>query len=88
MTHTAIWAAIDALADKNNMTTSRLAQISGMDVTSFNPSKRFTRGGKPRWPSIGSLLKILAATGTTLAEFVEMIPETTDMEHTTAPKAE
>ena len=74
MTHDAIWAAIDELARQRGLSISRLAQISGMDTTSFSRSKRFTRGGKPRWPSFGSMIKVLQATNTTWAEFIAMIP--------------
>lgn len=51
MTHEDIWQAIDRLAMANNMSCSGLARCSGLDPTTFNKSKRWTRDGKPRWPS-------------------------------------
>ena len=74
MTNDAIWAAIDCLAAIHGMSCSRLAQISGLDTTAFNKSKRYTRGGKPRWPSFGSVAKVLQATNTTWEQFVGLIP--------------
>lgn len=69
MTHEGVWQAIDMLARKNKMSCSKLAVRSGLDATTFNKSKRFSTFGQPRWPSMQSISKILAATSTTPAEF-------------------
>jgi len=39
LTHKQIWAAIDELAEHVSMSASGLARNSGLDPTSFNPSK-------------------------------------------------
>ncbi|MFZ1815382.1 MAG: helix-turn-helix transcriptional regulator [Rhizobiaceae bacterium] len=76
LSHEGIWAAIDALAEKNRLTASALARSSGLDPTSFNKSKRVTGSGRPRWPSTESISKALKATRTSLEEFLEMVPDT------------
>ncbi len=82
MTHSDIWAAIDKLASEHNMTCSGLARCSGLDSTTFNKSKRWTKEGKPRWPSTQSLAKILASTGSNIEEFAKFLPRNnSDMEH-------
>ena len=63
LTHSDVWAAIDALADRHGLSASGLAKRSGLDPTTFNRSKRTTRGGRPRWPSTESISKAMAATG-------------------------
>lgn len=73
LTHKQIWAAIDELASRANMSASGLARNSGLDPTSFNPSKRFTSEGRERWPSTESIAKILKATGTSISDFMEII---------------
>lgn len=73
LTHKQIWAAIDELANQSNMSASGLARNSGLDPTSFNPSKRFTNEGRERWPSTESIAKILKATGRSLSDFMEII---------------
>lgn len=54
------------------MSPSGLARRSGLDPTTFNKSKRIAREGKPRWPTTESIAKILAATDSTLADFVTL----------------
>ena len=75
LTHEWIWRAIDLLASRHGLTPSGLARKADLDATTFNPSKRFTPEGRPRWPSTESIAKILAATGTSLDEFVELQSE-------------
>lgn len=69
LTHDWIWAAIDTLARRSGLTPSGLARLAGLDPTAFNPSKRMTAEGRPRWPSTESIAKVLAATGTPLNAF-------------------
>ena len=71
-THEQIWRSIDLLAKRCGLSTSGLAKKAGLDPTSFNKSKRLSPEGKERWPSTESLSKILAATGTSMDEFVEL----------------
>lgn len=73
LTHPHIWRAIDALAARHNMSSSGLAKLAGLDPTTFNKSKRGSAGGKLRWPSTESIAKILAATTTTLDDFVALV---------------
>ncbi len=69
MRHRDVWRAIDALAAKHELTTSGLARLAGLDPTSFNPSKRESRDGRPRWPSTESLALALQAVGVGLDDF-------------------
>ena len=73
LTHAQIWRAVDALAERHGLSPSGLAKRAGLDPTSFNKSKRGDASGKLRWPSTESISKILAATGTSLADFVTLI---------------
>lgn len=75
LTHTQIWSAIDKLAKRDRMSASALARNSGLDPTTFNPSKRFTTSGRERWPSTESIAKILRSTGTTVTEFMELVTD-------------
>jgi phage repressor protein C with HTH and peptisase S24 domain len=71
MTHNEVWNAIDQFAHAHNMTCSGLAKYSGLDPTTFNKSKRFSKYGQPRWPSTGSIAKILSATGCNINDFLK-----------------
>ncbi|WP_314090155.1 helix-turn-helix transcriptional regulator [Shinella sp. M31] len=68
--HDRIWAAIDALAERNRLSPSGLARRAGLDPTSFNKSKRQGVDGRQRWPSTESIAKVLDATGTSIDEFL------------------
>jgi phage repressor protein C with HTH and peptisase S24 domain len=76
LTHTQIWTALDRLAALAGLSPSGLAKKSGLDPTTFNKSKRITHDGRARWPSTESVAKALAATGTPIDIFVELIEET------------
>lgn len=73
LTHEDIWRAIDRLAELNGYSPSGLAKKGGLDPTSFNKSKRFSRDGKPRWPSTESLSKVLGVTDSTLSDLLSLI---------------
>ena len=73
LTHGKIWTAIDALARRYGLSPSGLAKRAGLDATAFNPSKRVTNEGRPRWLTTESLAKVLSATGATLDEFVDLL---------------
>ena len=75
LTHAQIWLAIDRLAERAELSPSGLAKKAGLDPTTFNKSKRITPDGRARWPSTGSVAKSLAATGTTLDQFVALISD-------------
>src|SRR3954469_10041823 len=70
--HGDVWRGIDRLAAKHGLAASGLAQRAGLDPTAFNPSKRITREGRPRWPSTESVAKILAVTGESFSSFVQL----------------
>ncbi len=74
LSHSHIWAAIDALAVRLNTTPSGLARLAGLDSTSFNRSKRMSpeTPPRPRWPSTESLAKLLEAAGMRFSEFARL----------------
>ncbi len=78
MTHKDVWLAIDKLARKNKLSCSKLAVSSGLDATTFNKSKRYSVFGKPRWPSMQSISKILESTSTTPSEFARFLENEDD----------
>lgn len=73
LTHDQIWSAIDALAVRQGLTASALARKAGLDPTTFNKSKRVTADGRLRWPSTESVAKCLAATETSIEDFVALL---------------
>lgn len=83
LTHQQVWHAIDALAERHNLSVSGLAKIAGLDPTTFNKSKREATDGKQRWPSTESIAKILRATGSQLEEFVALIASGNESSPTT-----
>jgi phage repressor protein C with HTH and peptisase S24 domain len=70
LSHERIWAAIDTLAARYDLSASGLARKAGLDPTTFNRSKRVGVDGRPRWPSTESISKILEATGEQLEAFL------------------
>lgn len=74
LSHGEIWRAIDALAERFDMTPSAMARMAGLDPTSFNRSKRGSveTDGRARWPSTESLAKLLEATGVNFSEFAAL----------------
>ncbi len=75
MNHYQVWHAIELFAKAHGLSCSGLAKRSGLDPTSFNKSKRFSRYNQPRWPSMSSIAKILDATGATIMDFCKFIVE-------------
>lgn len=73
LSHSQIWAAIDALGERYGLTPSGLARKAGLDPTTFNRSKRETPEGRQRWPSTESIAKVLQATGASLDEFMALV---------------
>lgn len=73
LSHAAVWAAIDALAERHSLSVSGLAKRAGLDSTAFNKSKRLSADGRPRWPSTESISKIIEATDATLDEFLRLV---------------
>lgn len=75
LTHAQIWRAIDRLAERHGLSASALARRAGLDPTSFNRSKREQPDGRSRWPSTESIAKILAATSTSLDDFMGLLDD-------------
>lgn len=73
LTHDHVWRGIDRLAQTNGYSASGLAKKAGLDPTAFNKSKRHSPDGKPRWPSMESIAKILSVTGASLSEFERLM---------------
>lgn len=73
MNHYQIWHAIELFAREHGLSCSALAKRSGLDPTTFNKSKRFSKYEQPRWPSTCSIAKILNATGSQPQDFFKFI---------------
>jgi phage repressor protein C with HTH and peptisase S24 domain len=73
MKHEDVWRAIDTLAAEHGWSASGLAKRSGLDATTFNPSKRRMPDGRARWPSTESVAKVLGATGASLESFTSLV---------------
>ena len=73
MKHDDIWRALDTLAAEYGLSVSGLAKRSGLDPTTFNPSKRRMPDGRNRWPSTESVAKVLDATGASLEAFTALV---------------
>jgi CheY-like chemotaxis protein len=71
--HESLWDGVERVAARQGWTLSRLASIAGLDPTALNRSKRFGSDGKPRWPSMATVAKLLTATNIPLSEFCRMI---------------
>jgi phage repressor protein C with HTH and peptisase S24 domain len=73
MKHADIWRALDTLAAEHGLSASGLAKKSGLDPTTFNPSKRIMPDGRARWPSTESVAKALDAVGTGFDAFAALV---------------
>lgn len=63
------WNSIEFIAVLRKCSCSRLAINGGMDATTFNKSKRYSKYGQTRWLSVGSLIRTLSGAGMTLLDF-------------------
>ena len=70
-----VWGAIDTIAERYGFSASGLAKKSGLDPTSFNPSKRNGPDGRPRWPTTESIARLLGASGATVEEFTDLLSD-------------
>ena len=73
LSHKQVWNAIDTIAERYGYSASGLAKKSGLDPTSFNPSKRNGPDGRPRWPTMESIARLLAASGAGVEEFSDLL---------------
>ncbi|MGY6569656.1 MAG: S24 family peptidase [Salinarimonas sp.] len=85
LTHGQIWNAVDRLAEAHGLSASGLARRAGLDATSFNKSKRVSSDGRERWPSSESIAKILAATGSSIHDFVGLVDPQAPQTHMSVP---
>src|SRR5215207_5289263 len=85
LTHARVWAAIDRLAQRYNLSASGLARKAGLDATSFNKSKRISPEGRERWPFITSVAKVLAVSGGSLKEFLRQVEQRDGKARTSIP---
>ena len=73
MKHDDIWRALDTMAAEHGLSPSGLAKRSGLDATTFNPSKRKMPDGRLRWPSTESIAKVLNAVGEEMEAFTALV---------------
>ncbi|MEL7480280.1 MAG: helix-turn-helix transcriptional regulator [Pseudomonadota bacterium] len=73
MRHSDIWRGLDRIAAHHGLSASGLAKLAGLDPTAFNPSKRTSKDGRPRWPSTESVARALAAVGAGFDDLAAMI---------------
>ena len=73
MKHGDIWRGLDRLAAQHALSPSGLAKLAGLDPTAFNPSKRKSKDGRPRWPSTESVARALAAVGAGFDDLASLI---------------
>ncbi len=71
--HKQVWGAIDTVAERYGFSASGLAKKAGLDPTSFNPSKRNGPDGRPRWPTMESIARVLNASGASVEEFMDLL---------------
>lgn len=71
MTHSIFWNTLENLAKSHGLSRSGLAKLSGLDATTFNKSKQFSPDGTPRWPSCGTIIKVIKALDLSPQEFAK-----------------
>ena len=86
MKHDDVWRALDTLAAEYGLSASGLAKRSGLDATTFNPSKRRMPDGRNRWPSTESIAKVLDATGASLEMWTALVTGTRPTTGTRPPR--
>lgn len=72
------WQAIDRLAEIKGLSRSGLAKACGLNATTFNPCKRTTKFGQPRWLNGQTMARVMEFAQMTPAEFFAL-----GQEHTT-----
>ncbi len=70
LNHRNLWQAIDALANKEGISTAELAIRAGLGVDTFSASNRVSATGCKRWPELDEIAQALNASKTTLDEFL------------------
>lgn len=72
-THAAVWAAIDAIASARGMSLSALSAAAGCPKATLNRSHRFTEHGKPSWPTMRTIARVLDAAGMDYRQFGDLV---------------
>jgi len=49
-----------------------MAKKAGLDESTFNPSKRVSPTGRPRWHAFDTINKALAVTDTSMLDFLRL----------------
>src|SRR5262245_38893020 len=75
LTHIQVWTAIDRLAARAGLSPSGLARKAGLEPTRFSRWNRTQPQGKSSWPTTDSLAKSLAASGTSMERFVQLMDD-------------
>lgn len=57
--HAHIWGAVDALANRHYMAITTFSKHAGLSPALLTDTKRFANNGRPIWPSLPTLAKIL-----------------------------
>ena len=73
LSHERVWAAIDALASRHGLHTSRLDSQGRSRCDQPHQIKACDRKGREHWPSTESIPKILDVTGAPLKDFLRLI---------------
>lgn len=75
ITQERVWNAIDKIAKEKGVSLTKLSELSNLDKTCLYPTKRTLPYGIIHYPSLGTVEKILSATGITFVEFAKMVEE-------------
>lgn len=70
-----VWALIDEIAARQNVSVSKLAKMCGLDPTTFNVSKRNLPNGNPHYPSLTTILVVLKMTNMSWHDFARLWDE-------------
>lgn len=73
ITHKAVWNALYKVAKQHGYSPSGLARRAGLDPTCFNKSKAFNPAGKKRWPSMGTIARVLRVVSMSFTDFAIMV---------------
>lgn len=72
-THAAIWAAIDELIARKGMPTADVSRAAMGHRRAFKPSCRKDASGKPIWPGMQSVSRVLSTLNVSFLEFGAMV---------------
>lgn len=73
--HAHIWGAIDSLAKRHSMAITTFSKHVGLSPALLTDAKRFADDGRPVWPSLPTLAKILEYADISFVEFAHLCKE-------------